>query len=437
MNVTKTFFTSALLLSLATSLSTGYAKNLLEVYHVSKTNDTTLQQAHAVLQSTQYQHRQSRAALLPQADFSIETSHSEQEIGNDSSSNSDWGYTLSITQSIYDKSNYDSLSQTDKLLAKSEADYKAAQQNLIIRVAEAYFDVLAAQDNLNFSESETEANARQLEQTKQRFEVGLIAITDVHEAQAAHDLALARKIVAQNDLSSAKEALRELTGQYYDSFQGVGENIPLEKPEPFDADTWADAALENNLRIISSQLALASTRAEVKKQQSGHLPKLDLIGRHNYRDDAGDTFGGESITDTSITLQLSVPLYQGGATSARVKTAEAQYTQSLAELEQTRRNVQRLTRDAFSNVVANISQVRALHQGIISTKSSLEASQAGLEVGTRTTVDVLNTRRELFRAQRDHARARYDYILSTLRLKEASGSLQEEDLQKINKLLTE
>ena len=290
---------------------------------------------------------------------------------------------------------------------------------------------------MNFlDKSEIEANARQLEQTKQRFEVGLIAITDVHEAQAAHDLAVARKIVAQNDLASNIEALRELTGQYFDTFMGLAEEIPLTKPDPADPDVWAERALQNNFRIIAAQLSLESSKSEINRQQAGHLPTVDLIGRHSYRDDAGTSFGGDS-TDTSIILQLSVPLYRGGLTSAQIKEAQSGYNLQHAELAKIRRNVQRLTRDAYSSVVANISQVQALHQGIISTQSSLEASQAGLEVGTRTTVDVLNTRRELFRAQRDHARARYDYILSTLRLKEAAGSLTIDDIEHINSLLSE
>ena len=412
------------------------AENLLDVYHVAKFNDTAIQQAQAALKAAAQRHRQSRSHLLPQADLTADTAHSEQEVGDNSDSDSNWGYTLSITQSIYDRSNYDLLKQTDKLLAQSEADYQAANQNLIIRVAESYFDVLAAQDDLDFAKSEIEANARQLEQTKQRFEVGLIAITDVHEAQAAHDLAVARKIVAENVMASSIEALRELTGQYFENFNPLAKEIPLTRPEPPNPDTWAEEAMQNNLRIIAAQLSLESSKSEVRRQQAGHLPTVDLIGRHSYRDDAGASSNGESLTDTSITLQLNIPLYRGGNTSALIKEAESNYDQQLAELAQIRRNVQRLTRDAYSSVLANISQVQALHQGIISTQSSLEASQAGLEVGTRTTVDVLNTRRELFRAQRDHARARYDYILSTLRLKEASGSLTGEDLEHINALLS-
>lgn len=412
-----------------------FAEDLMDVYNTAVRNDTTIRQAQAAFLGSEHVHRQSKAQLLPSADFSADATHSDQEIGDSSNSSSDWGYTLTITQSVFNRSNFDLLNKTSKLQQKSKADLEAAQQNLILQVAEGYFNVLAAQDNLEFAQAEIEANARQLEQTRQRFEVGLIAITDVHEAQAAHDLAVAREIVAQNDLTSQIEAVRELTGAYIDQFKKLNGEIPLVQPEPANADSWVENALQNNLRILSSQLDLASSKADIKQRQAGHLPTLDLVARHSYNDDAGDTFNNESMTDNSLILQLNLPLYRGGGTSAQIKESEQAFNQKLAQLEQIERNVHRQTRDAYASVIANISQVNALNQGIISTQSSLEASQAGLEVGTRTTVDVLNTRRELFRAQRDHARARYDYILSTLRLKEASGSLSATDLEAINSLL--
>ena len=412
------------------------ASDLIEVYKVAESNDTVISKALAALRATEQRYLQSRGQLLPKADFTVDTSQAEQKIGNNSNSNtSSWGYSLSITQPLYNRGNYDLLKQSDRLKAKALIDYDAAKQSLIIRVAETYFNVLASQDNLDFADAEIKANARQLEQTKQRFEVGLIAITDVHEAQAAHDLAFARKIVVQNELTSQIESLRELTGKYYNKFKHIAAEIPLNKPMPNTADAWVEHALESNLRILASRLSLEASRAQVREQQSGHFPTLDLIGRHTYQDDAGRFVNNESSTNTSLMLQLNLPLYRGGSTTAKIKESEQFYNQELADLEQIRRNVQRQTRDAYSSVLANISRVNALKQGIISTQSALEASQAGLEVGTRTTVDVLNTRRELFRAQRDHARARYDYILSTLSLKEATGALSRNDLLHINELL--
>ncbi len=435
MNALKRSICSGLLLAACAVSHSLFASDLIEVYRVAETNDTLVRQAQAALHAAEQRREQSRGQLLPKADFSADASRSEQKFGNNTSSSSTWGYSLSISQPIYNRSNYDLLKQSDKLKSKALADYDAAKQNLIVRIAESYFNVLAAQDSLDFAESEIEANARQLEQSKQRFEVGLIAITDVHEAQAAYDLAVARKIVVKNELASSIEALREQTGEYHDNFKRLATDVPLAEPTPADPNAWVELALKNNLRIIASRLALESSRALIRQQQSGHLPTVDLIGQHNYIDDTGIRFNNASSTNTSLILQMNVSLYRGGSTQAKIKEAEQLYNQKLAELEQIRRNVQRQTRDAYSNVLAFISQVAALNQGIISTQSALEASQAGLEVGTRTTVDVLNTRRELFRALRDHARARYDYFLSTLKLKEATGSLSVDDLLHINTLL--
>jgi outer membrane protein len=411
------------------------ASDLLDVFKVAQANDTAVRQAQAAFLAAEQRQYQSRALLLPSADFTADTSRSEQEIAGESDNSTDWGYSVSIVHSVYDRANYNLLSQSEKLTANVKAEYEVAKQNLILRVAQSYFNVLAAMDNVNFAQSEIEANARQLEQTKQRFEVGLIAITDVHEAQAAYDLSGASEIVAKNVLISSIEALRELTGEYYENFEQLGNEIPLTRPDPEDPTVWVNAALTNNLRIIAGQFALESSRTNIKVQQAERLPTLDLIGRHSYSDDPGSNFGGDSFTDTSLMLQVSLPLYRGGGTTAKIRESEQLYNQQLATLEQVRRNVQRQARDAYASVIANISQVNALQQGIISTQSALEASQAGLEVGTRTTVDVLNTRRELFRAQRDHARARYDYLLSTLSLKEAAGSLSTQDLELINVLL--
>lgn len=415
------------------SFQSAFAGDLMEVYRTAATNDTVISKAQAAFLAAEQRTAQSKAQLLPKADLSATVSHSNQEAGSQSDSFKNWGYVVSLSQPLFNRATYDQLDQSDKLKARAEIEFNLAKQNLILRVAEAYFNVLAAQDNLDFAKSEIEANARQLDQTKQRFEVGLIAITDVHEAQAAYDLSLTNEIIAGNELQSSIEALRELTGAYIETFKHLNDELPLATPNPENPDKWGDVALKNNLQVIATQLGLEASREKVKLEQAGHLPTVDLVGRYRYDDSSA--FTDESYTDASILLQLNVPLYRGGGTSAKIKEAEQLYNQQFAELEQVRRGVQRSNRDAYNSVIANISQVKALKQGIISTQSSLEASEAGLEVGTRTTVDVLNTRRALYKAQRDHARARYDYLLSTLKLKESAGSLAEDDLSAINKFL--
>jgi outer membrane protein len=408
------------------------AENLLDVYWLAEKEDPQLRIADADRKATREVDRQSTAQLLPQVDLSASTSTARQEIGGTSTDVDSNGYALSLTQQVYRHETYKLKDKTQAFVMQAEANFEAAQRALMIRVAERYFDVLAAIDNLEFVRSEKEAVGRQLEQTRQRFEVGLIAITDVHEAQAAYDTSVADEITAENDVSSARESLREITGQYHDSLQALADEIPLIQPDPLDAQPWIKRAMEDNFELQAAQAAVDAAREEVNQQRAGHLPYVDLIASHNYTDDAGPNFNSRSTKNTSLMLQLSVPLYRGGATSSRVRESLLRYDQSRDSLEQTRRSVVRQTNNAYLNVLASISRVKALAQALVSTKSALQASEAGLEVGTRTTVDVLNTRRELLRARSNHARARYDYLLSTLRLKEASGMLSIKDFEQIN-----
>ncbi|TPW13804.1 MAG: outer membrane channel protein [Halothiobacillaceae bacterium] len=421
------------LLSLATPLS---ADTLIDVYRVAALHDTETSSADAARLAARERTQQSRAVLRPQADFNSNLTHTWQTINSNSKSSDSWGYGVKLSQAIYAKAATEQLTHAELLAEAADITYASVKQNLMVRAAERYFNVLAAYDNLEFATAEKEANARQLEQTKQRFEVGLIAITDVHEAQAAYDLSLATHIAANNVLTNAQEALRELTGEFHKDLKRLTKEIPLLYPEPQNSQQWVDSALNANLTILSAVRAEQAARERIKVNQAESQPSVDLVGQHNYTDNATTATGGFDITNSSIMVQLTLPLYRGGGTTARIRESERLYNQQRAELEKVRRNIQRQTREAYASVEANISQVAALKQGIISTQSALDASEAGLEVGTRTTVDVLNTRRELFRAERDHARARYDYFLSTLRLKEAAGQLTSGDLESINNLLT-
>ncbi len=412
------------------------ADDLLDVYRVAERNDTELRSADAGRRAAEQRHKQAVAQLIVQADLNADVTSSRREIGDDEDDSTSSGYSLSLIQPIYHHDTYKLMAQTDALVAQAKANYEAVRQNLITRVAERYFNVLAANDNLEFTRAEKEANARQLEQTTQRFEVGLIAITDVHESQAAFDLSVAQEISARNILTNAHEALRELTGEYHQNLALLVDEIPLITPEPADPQAWVDMALKENYQVIAAQAAVESARQEIKKQQAEHLPFFDLVGSHSYTDDGSSTFlGDEDITTSSISFQMTLPLSRGGGTMARVRESEALYSQQRESLEQVVRAIQRQASEAFHSVIARVSEVKAFKQGIISTQSALDASEAGLEVGTRTTVDVLNVRRELFRAQRDHARARYDYILSTLSLREAAGSLSVEIFERINEFL--
>ncbi len=410
------------------------AANLLDVYQQALESDPQLRAAEAAHRASLEIRPQSRSALLPQVNLTATANSIDTDItGQGSSSYDTNGYTLSLVQSIYHHDYYVQLRQADAGIAQADAELRAAGQSLVLRVAEAYFNLLAAEDSLAFAEAEKRAISQQLRQTKQRFEVGLSAITDVHEAQASYDLVIAQEIAAQNQLEIAREALRELTGLEPDAPAPLSESMALVGPEPADIDQWVETALQQNLGLLATEATVNAAREEVRRLQAGHYPSLDLVASHRYSDTSDAGVLGNENTTNSIGLQLNVPLYSGGRTSATVREAGYRLTQAMEGLDQQRRATVRQTRGAYLGVVAGISQVKALKQSLSSTQTALEATQAGFEVGTRTVVDVLNSQRQVYLARRDYARARYDYLLATLNLKQAAGTLEVADLEQINR----
>ncbi|MEE8428838.1 MAG: TolC family outer membrane protein, partial [Gammaproteobacteria bacterium] len=315
------------------------------------------------------------------------------------------------------------------------AEFTAAEQDLMIRTATRYFLVLGAMDNLEFAQSEKDAIARQLDQTRQRFEVGLIAITDVHEAQARYDLAVSEVIKAETLLYDTYEALEELTGTMHKDLQLLVSELPLIGPDPDSPEQWVQTALQQNYRLIAAKAAAKTAHQEIERRRSGRYPTLDLTGGQSYRD---LSFGGEfeqKRYDSSIGLRLNVPLYQGGLVNSQTRESRALYESAQAQVGGQQRATTRRMRDTYRRVNATIALVKALSQALISTRAALEAAEAGYEVGTRTIVDVLNAQREVFRAKRDFARARYDYLLSTLRMKQAAGILSGTDVKLVSSYL--
>ena len=309
-------------------------------------------------------------------------------------------------------------------------DYATAEQDLIIRVSQAYFDVLSAEATLAFSDADVKAIARQLDQAQQRFEVGLIAITDVNEAQARYDQARADAIAAQNEVDDALESLAEITGQPIPELAGLRAGTELRRPDPENLDDWTQLALETNPGILSARYDVDIAKKEIKRQDAGDSPALDLVGSYNIS--RTDSRNGTDLNDARIGLQLNFPLYTGGGVSAATRQARFQYEAAQEVLEQQRRATQTQVRNAYRGVLASISRVKALEATEVSAKSALEATEAGFEVGTRTLVDVLNSQRELFRAERDLAISRYDYILNMLSLRQAAGTLGQTDVDKAN-----
>lgn len=410
------------------------AVSLFQIYQLAEKSDPVFLSSEATYLAQQQASPQSWAAVLPQIKFSAYRSDVEQDIVSSSTTSSydSDGYTLSISQALYRHGDFVRISQSNATVLKAQATFDSAKHNLILRVAEKYFNVLAAKDNLNFNNKEYKALSRRLLQSEQKFEVGLIAITDVHEARARHDQSVAQVITAKNQLQISLENLREITGLTHTNVNELIDSIPLLSPNPNNIDEWVKLALTNNLDLLAAKQLMQIANDEVSIQRAGHLPTLDLVAEKSHSNIGGGFSGSREIDQTTVSLQLNMPLFEGGRTSSKTTQARYEYNAAKHNHIQTKRATERLTRSGYLNVIAIISQVKALKQAVVSSDKALETTQAGFEVGTRTTVDVLNSQRELFRAKKDYARARYDYLLETLRLKKAAGILTTEDLQKMS-----
>ncbi len=452
------------------------AENLLDVYQAAVKNDPVIREADARRMASLEAKPQARALLMPQVSVGgqVYTANSDGEstfpqinqttgdivtVGNRSSTDVKqyWDYSAELTQTVFRWDQWQALKRADSQVAVAEANYRAAQQDLLVRVSQAYFDVLAAEDTLSAADASLQAYTRQLEQAEKRFEVGLIAITDVQEARAAHDSATADLIAAKRALASSNEALREITGDTYATLVKPAEDMPLDQPQPLDQDGWVKKALDDNLGVIAARLDSEVAAANVKIAEAGHLPTVDLFATYGETDrqatqtnqafDPSGTLGGvgdkvkgsadSNTTSDVIGLRVNIPVFAGGGTRSKVR--EQVYLQRAAreKLEGTMRSAERQTRDAYLGVLSEKARVQALQQSVKSNQTALEATEAGFEVGTRTTVDVLDARRRLFEAQRDYARSRYDYLINIVKLKSAAGALAPADLGSINGFLTQ
>jgi len=440
-----------LVMTLAFCISSPvFAVDLVGVHDLAIKNDPQLQAAEYRREATGENTRQAWSNLLPTIGGSAgvtrgSTTTSIQGTEVDDSDTDTHRYGFDLRQSLYAQSNYEQLDIARGQVSQADAIYDIAYQNFLVRVAGNYFAVLTAQDGVIFAEAEEKALQRQFEQAEQRFEVGLTAVTDVHEARASYDNARARAIVSRNNLADTKEALYELTRQYFDDIDPLQEELPLVKPLPENPDEWLDIAMQYNPAIIAAQENVEIADATTRLQRSGHFPTLDLVASYNnfsnneyvIRDDFQNPIGITSLVnkDARIGLQLNVPIYQGGVVSSRTRQARHLLNAVTEDLDERQRAVVRATNNAYRAVIAGIEQVGAFGQAMISAESALEATQAGFEVGTRTIVDVLIAQQRYFQAQRDNSLARHTYIVDHLRLKAAAGVLVEDDLHKVNSIL--
>lgn len=418
------------------------ANDLLRVYDLAAQNDATIQAARYGRDAAVEARPQARAALLPQLTGSYNYGYATTdgtftqngvEIPIDNYGTDD-SLSVTLNQSIFSLENWRRLQQASSQVALAQATFRSAEQNLALRVAEAYFGVLGARDNLRSSQAEKAAVERQLEQARKRFEVGLSAITDVQEAQARYDLTVATELQAQQTLAAAREALAEITKIKPGEVASLQEDIPLPAPDPDNADRWVEYALEGNLDLLAARLNYDIAARGVQVARAGHLPTLGLQGQYqDYTSESGSF--PQDAEGTSITLGVTVPIFSGGATQSGVRQAVATREQRRAQQEGSARLIERNTRDAYQGVVTGASKVKAYKQAVVSSTTALEASETGLEVGARTAVDVLNAQQQLYAAQRTYLQSRYDYLLSVLRLKAAAGRLAIADLAEIDRLL--
>ena len=443
MNKLSQKFSALFLCTIATSSS---ALDLNEVIDLAQQYDTTFQIAYANYLATIEASSQSTAAILPQIDFNAFYQQGRTEIeqtGNlpvESDNNRD-GYSLNLNQVIFDKAVFENLAQGDAIAAKALADVESAKQDTIVRVTTAYFDVLTAISNLETASAEKKAIGKQLEQSKERFNVGLSAITDVKEQQASYDISIADEIIAINDLSNKREALRVIINTYPDRLEILKTDIPLVVPEPMDIDAWQEKSLQNNLALLATKHGVDAAQSAYDGSKGGHYPTVGLNASYGIVNADPRDIGFPSKipssrnTDAIVMLTLDIPLYRGGFVSSSVRQKLSELNQSKSLQEQERRRTIALARSAYLSLEADIAQVKARNQAVISTQTSLEATQAGYDAGTRTSVDVLISQRLLYSSQRDYTVARHTYITNSLELKRVAGTLAITDVNEINKWL--
>lgn len=420
-----------------TWLSSAQAADLKEVYLIAIDNDPTIQAAFAALRANEQALPQALANMVPNISGTYTTSGTKDNVNFFGDYNTNQ-YGITLNQPLFHPELWAQFEQARHISKGARATYLSATQDLIIRVANQYFAILGAIDDLNFAQSQRKAFARELEQSKQRFEVGLIAITGVEEAKARHDNAVANEIAAKNAVADQYEKLREITGRPLPegiSLFPIEHPLSLLPPTPANQESWVASAHQYNLNVYAAKENAEQQKALIGYQASGHFPKFDFQASvQRVRNPPPFPFD-ELQTQKSVTLNVAVPIFAGGGVVFRTQEASARYDEALKRWEAEQRTADSNTRQAYRGVLTAISGVEALAQAVVSNRSALEATQAAYEVGSRTMVDVLNAQSNLLAAERDHSKARYKYLYEGLLLKQAAGILNMGDLIAVNELM--
>ncbi len=412
-------------------------EDLWDVYQLAKVNDPAFQSAELNFQAAQQDIPIARGDLLPFVGANASYGRKRDKLtsgqpfvtqGTANYNSTEYG--ISLVQPVFDWGKWQAFKQAQSQVDVARLVYESARLDLTLRVAVRYFAVLAAEDNLDVARSELTANKRQLELAQERLQVGLGTKTDLYDAEARFRVAQSQEISARNLLDDAKRALEEVTGQLPDKLAKLRQQQKLKAPEPADPQHWIERAKEGNLDLFISRQQEQVAQREMKLQQAGHYPSVDIVVDHDFIDNKGSISGpGSERTNTDARLQLSVPILQGGSVLAATKQARLRFEAAQRDTERALRATERTARSSYLGIVTSIGQVDALAQAVVASESALEAKQEGFEAGLETNIDVLNAQRDLFRAKRDYLVARYDYILNTLRLKRVLGSLSEEDIK--------
>ena len=437
-----------LIVALALAATPAFAADLLQVYRDALGYDAQFASARSAWEAGQEKLPQGRAGLLPVISASANTTWNELDFSRrvpgaanvDTSYNTN-GYQLTLTQPLFRWQNYEQYGQSKLAVAQADALFSQARQDLILRVSQAYFEVLLAQANLETSQMQKTAIGEQLEAAKRNFEVGTATIVDTHEAQSRYDIATSQELGAQNELEIKRQALRLITGKVFENLARLRRDVELLRPQPDNMTQWVESAESGSPLVAAQQAALEIADKEINKQRAGHLPTIDLVATTGRNSATGGLTAGAVIPYgydshvSTVGVQLNLPIFSGGAVMSRDREAVALRDKARADLDNTRRSAALNVRQAYLGVTSGLAQVKALRQALVSSQSSLESNKLGYEVGVRINIDVLNAQQQLALTRRDLAKAVFDTLIAQLRLKSAAGSLSEDDIQAVNALL--
>ena len=424
---------------------TANAEDLLQVFRDARIYDAQYGAARFALQAGLEKLPQGRSLILPTLSLTSSLTRTNLDIDGrgpnpaiaTTRTFNTGTYQLTLSQPVFRPQNWVQYSQAEFQVRQAEAVFGQAAQDLVVRAAQSYFDVLSAEDTLALVRAQKAAISEQLAQAKRNFEVGTATITDTHEAQARYDLSTAQEISALNDLEVKRRSLQQLTGKDYDKLRPLRAEVKLSPPNPNNMQNWVEIAEKQSFPVLIQEAASEIASLEIKRTRAVNYPTVDLIANIGQTNQTGSTIAatGSLVTPTALGLQFALPLYQGGFISSREREAAANFEKSKQDLENARRTSALSSRQSFLGVINGIAQISALEAALVSSQSALDSNKLGYEVGVRINIDVLNAQQQLFSTRRDLATARYNTITNYLRLKAAAGSLKEEDLSEVNKAL--